>query len=363
MLMQLPLHAVGADAAPVAVDHSREQPIIREERITGTLTSPRAANLSTQVGGLVTDLPVDVGDRVQPGDLLVELDAELAEHALAAARAEAERAGAALAEAQRLLREGQDLIRDNSIAESELNARAAEAEIAAAEQAVAMAEQRQQDARVARHRIQAPFAGVISQRHTELGEWVSPGTPVMELVATEGLRFDFRVPQELFPLVTDDTRIELRLSALPEASFAGEIKAIVPINDPAARTFLLRVQPADGAGHPAMTPGMSVQGTLLLDSGRSGVTVPRDALLRHPDGRTSLWVLDRSGEAHKARERQVSLGLAFGDHVEIRDGLAPGTPVVVEGNEALEPEQTVRVLANVPRGAGEQGPEDAMERD
>lgn len=348
ILLQLPVPPAFGEAAPVAVADSREQPIIRQERITGTLTSPHAANLSTQVAGLITALPVDAGDRVQRGDLLVELDAELAEHRLAAVNAEAERADAAMAEAQRLLREGQDLVKDNSIAKSELEARAAAAEIAAAEQAVAAAERRHQQARVARHRIEAPFAGVISRRHAERGEWVSPGTDVMGLVATEGLRFDFRVPQELYPLVTADTRVELRLTALPDTTFAGEVQAIVPVNDPTARTFLLRVLPADEASHPAMTPGMSVQGTLYLDSGRTNVTVPRDALLRHPDGRVSVWVLDRSGEVPQVQERQVTLGLAFGDRVEIREGLAAGMPVVVEGNEALEPGQTVRVLENAP---------------
>lgn len=322
------------------VADSREQPIVRQERITGTLTSPHAADLSTPIAGLVTALPLDAGDRVRPGDLLVELDAELAEHALAAADAEAERAGAALAEARRLLREGQDLVQNNSIAASEFDARAA------------AAERRHQQARVARHRIEAPFAGVISQRHAELGEWVSPGTDVMGLVATEGLRFDFRVPQELYPLVTADTRVELRLTALPDVRFAGEIQAIVPVKERAARTFLLRVLPVDGKAHPAMTPGMSVQGTLYLDSGRTSVTVPRDALLRHPDGRVSLWVLKRSGEAPQVQEHQVRLGLAFGDHVEIRDGLTAGVPVVIEGNEALEPGQTVRLLED----AGQDGP-------
>lgn len=344
LLQQWGSSAAATDAAPVAIAESREEPVIREERITGTLTSPHAATLSSQVGGMVVALPVEVGDRVDTGDLLVELDAELAEHALAGARAESDRAGAVLAEAQRRLREGQSLVRDNSIAESELETRASEAEIAAAEQAAAAAELRHRQARVARHRIGAPFAGVVSRRSADLGEWIDPGTPVMELVATEGLRFDFRVSQALFPLIEPDTDVTLRFAALPEAAFPGRIRAIVPVSDPSARTFLLRVLPAETRGL-AMTPGMSVSGTLHLDTGRTGVTVSRDALLRHPDGRVTLWVLDRSGEGPRVRERQVQLGLTFGNRVEIRDGLDAGVPVVVEGNEALEQGQAVQVRA------------------
>ena len=328
--------------APVAVAEAESRPILREERLTGTVTSPRTAALSVQVGGMVTRLPVDAGDRVAQGDVVVRLDDELAAHRLAGAAGAARRARAELAEARRRRAEGEALVRDQSIPESELEAREAAVEVAAGDAAAASAEEGRRRALVARHRVTAPFDGVVSRRVTELGEWVSPGSTVVELVATDGLRFDFRAPQALYPSLSQDPRITVYLDALPGARFPGTIRAAVPVSDPSSRTFLLRVVPA-GDAHPAMTPGMSAHAILQLDTGRDGVVVPRDALLRHPDGRISVWELDRSGEPPRVRERRVRLGVSFGGRVEIRQGLQAGATVVVEGNEALQEGQAVRV--------------------
>jgi len=339
----IPAVSVAAqNAAPVAVAPSQSAPIIREERVTGTVTSPRSASLSAQVGGMVARIAVEEGDRVEPGQVLLELDRELAEHALETAEADRARARATLADARRRLDEGQRLVADKSIPRSEYESLGAAVEIAEAELAAATAEARQQAAVLERHQIKAPFAGVVSERRTELGEWVAPGTAVLELVATEGLRFDFRVPQELYPRLDGDAEVVLSLNALPEAQFPGRIAAAVPVSDPAARTFLLRVLPADEA-HPAITPGMSARALLRIDTGREGVVVPRDALLRYPDGRVSVWVLEEVEGATRVSERLVELGLIFGDRVEIREGLEAGATVVVEGNEALQDGQAVRV--------------------
>jgi multidrug efflux pump subunit AcrA (membrane-fusion protein) len=94
-----------------------------------------------------------------------------------------------------------------------------------------------------------------------------------------------------------------------------------------------------------MIPGMSARATLRLGSGREGVVVPRDALLRYPDGRITVWVLEDSGEggAPSVSERRVRTGRAFGGEMEITDGLEPGARVVVRGNEGLREGQRVRV--------------------
>lgn len=334
--------AGAVETAPVAVAASEWVPITREVRLPGTVTSPRAAELSTQVAGQVVKLGADSGDWVERGQVLLGLDTELAGHTLAQRRAELQRAREALVDARRRLEEGRELSRDRNIPESELETREAEVAMAEAEWAAASAEVKYQAAAVERHELRAPFAGVISRREADIGEWVSPGTTVFELVAIDSLRFDFRAAQELFPHVNRGTAVTIRLDALPQLTIDGRISAIVPVSDPGARTFLLRAVP-ESETPPPMTPGMSAHALLAIDTGRSGVVVPRDALLRYPDGRVSVWVLDRSGNPPRVHERQVRLGLTFGERVEIRRGLKAGVPVVVEGNEALEDGQAVHV--------------------
>ena len=74
------------------------------------------------------------------------------------------------------------------------------------------------------------------------------------------------------------------------------------------------------------------------------MTVSRDAILRFPDGRTTVWIVDESGELPVVRERIVRTGVEFGNDVEILDGLSGGVRVVTRGNETLREGQTVRVV-------------------
>ena len=88
---------------------------------------------------------------------------------------------------------------------------------------------------------------------------------------------------------------------------------------------------------------MSASGTLRLGTGEQGVVVSRDALLRHPDGRITVWVAQGQGNDITVTEQQVQTGLSFDGQVVIRSGLAPDMRVVVEGNEALQQGQRVSV--------------------
>ncbi len=89
---------------------------------------------------------------------------------------------------------------------------------------------------------------------------------------------------------------------------------------------------------------MSVRAVLRLGTDREAEVVPRDALIRYPDGRTIVWVARVDGDRYVVSERLVRTGLVFDGSVEILDGLAVGERVVIRGNEALRDGQQVRVI-------------------
>lgn len=331
-----------ADNAPrVDVEVVATAPITEQVQLTGTVTSPRVAQVSPSVEGLVQMVHVDAGDRVDPGASLVDLDSELAELELERTQAATREAREQLADAQRRFDEAKRLEGNQSISQTELLSREAEVQVATAAVARLEAAQRHQAERVARHSLAAPFPGVVSRKLTEAGEWVAPGTPVAELVALDGLRLDFRAPQTYFPRVDTQTPVSVRLDALPERRLDGRITAIIPVSDPEARTFMVRVHLDDD--HVAMTPGMSAHALLDLETGRHSTTVSRDALIRYPDGRVTVWVIEETDGETTVSERQVQTGLAFDGRVEIRSGLDAGERVVVRGNEALQEGQRVRL--------------------
>ncbi len=334
-----------APGIPVAITDVATREISRVVQITGTVTSARDARLSVATGGLVTELHVDAGSRVAEGDLLLTLDPELAQLQWNSALAEVEEARTALADARRRLQEARTLAPQRSIAETVV--RDLEAEVAADEAALHRAEAQAgyRKGILDRHELRAPFPGVINARLTELGEWVDPGQPVLHLVATGALRLDFQVPEDYLADVGPDTVVRFALNAAPDSVHSGRVMAVVPVTDPVARTFLLRVQPLQQ--DPLMRPGMSARAELSLATGRTGLVVPRDAILRFPDGRVVVWVVESTDAGPVAAERVVRTGLAFDGMVEILSGLEGGARVVIKGNEALRNGQRV-----APQGAG-----------
>ena len=342
-LLSLPLPVPAQKAPPVSVARAQTAPIVREVQLTGTVTSPQVAQVSTSVGGLVEEVHIDSGDRVESGAPLVTLDRELEALELKQERAAVAEAEAELADARRRLAEAERLAADRNIPQSEVRSREAEVRIGAAALDRLRARADRQAERVARHAVSAPFAGVVSRKLTAPGEWVDPGTPVAELVAMDGLRLDFPAPQAYYSRIDTDTPVAVSLEALANNPREARVAATIPVSDPQARTFTVRVHLE--RDEVPITPGMSANATLRLATGRQGVVVPRDALIRYPDGRVTVWVAqDGEAEATTVSERQVSIGLTFRGRVEIRSGLEPGTWVVTRGNEALSEGQEVRVV-------------------
>ncbi|TXS96056.1 efflux RND transporter periplasmic adaptor subunit [Parahaliea maris] len=338
------LFAAGARAqsgVPVTVTAVREMPILQQVPLTGTVMAQRSARLSTATSGLVKALQVDAGVQVEAGDVLLELDPELARLQLDSAEARARQADNALADARRRLKEAQELIPQRSIAETVVRDLESEVQQDLAAREQALADAAYQRAVLARHTLKAPFAGVVSAKLTELGEWVTPGQAVFDLVATDSIRMDFPVAEDYLAAIRDGGKVYYSPTASPGQRFIGEVENVVPVTDPGARTFLLRVLPVER--NPLLLPGMSVSAVLQLPTGREGLVVPRDATLRYPDGRTVVWTVTRGGDGAIARENLVQTGLQFDGMVEIRSGLSGGEQVVTQGNEALQMGQSVVV--------------------
>ncbi|MGB5257481.1 MAG: efflux RND transporter periplasmic adaptor subunit [Woeseiaceae bacterium] len=347
LLATMLVSANGAAEVPVQVEPVANRSIVSQINVTGTVTSPRTAVLSTAVAGLVAELTIDEGHRVETGDALLKLDAELAQLALERALAEVLQRETAVEDAKRRFAEAEKVASQRGIARTQVESLRAEVTSDEAALVASRAAAREQRAIVERHTLKAPFAGVISARLAELGEWVNPGDGLLELVATDNLRFDFRVGQQSYSALSPGIPVEITLDAFPGRAIPGHVDTIVPIKNPGSRTFLVRVlaDTVETDDLLRITPGMSARGKLTIDTGRSGVAVSRDAILRFPDGRVTVWIVDSGGDVPVVREQLVRTGSEFKGVVEITSGLADGDVVVVRGNEMLQEGQAVTIVA------------------
>lgn len=340
-------HAQQAPPVMVAVVESAQ--LGDRMRLTGTVTSERTASLSPRVSGLVERVYVDAGDRVKPGKALIQLDATMAKLALERTGAAVQEARAQLSEQQRLFGEAKEMFERGLIPETRMHAAEASQRVAAARVAKLVAERKEQREIVRRHTIVAPFGGVVGSRSTDPGEWVETGTAVLELVDMKRLRLDVQVPQERYEQVRTGSSVKVELDALPGKPLDGKVVARVPVNSQNARTFLVRVAVTDATR--VMTPGMSAQVVFPIGGGTSTVRIPRDAVLRKPDGSTTVWTVS-DDDMPTVTEREVQLGRSLRDWVDVHDGLSAGMRVVVRGNETLAQGQQVRVVATVPSNFG-----------
>ncbi len=332
-------------ATPLVVaDVVKTAAIVEQIPLSGTVASPQLANISGEVSGLVEQVLVDVGSRVSSGDILATLHTDLRELDLKAARAATTRAREELADAKRRLTDARRLAKKQTITENELQSLEAEVKIADASVQRYGAEQALQEARLQRHNIKAPFAGLISKKYVTSGEWVQPGTRIMQLVATDDLHIDLQVPQHVYPRINKSSQIRVHLDAFPSQEWEANIEAVVPFSDDSARTMLVRATLNDSSV--IIAPGMSASATLHLTKNTTGTVVPRDAILRYPDGRITAWVVNGAQDKTIVTERHIKTGLSFNGQVEILDGLQPGERIVVKGNESLKDNQSVRISTN-----------------
>lgn len=332
LLFGLMLSSVSfAQSAPwVELSPVNREPIYTETNLVGTVNSLEDALLSASVAGLIIQVAVNPGDHVTQGDTLIALDDDLARFDLAAAVAAEQEAQATLAEAERLLQEAESVGVGRNIAATEASARRSAVNVARAARSRLTAEQARLNALLARHEINAPFDGVVSARSVNLGEWVTPGDSIARLVNLDELRADFQVPEAFYAAIQDGAFITLRAG---QQDHETTIATMVPISDPSARTFLLRAHVPEAA---SLYPGNAVDAVLRASTGSDGLTVPRDALSRYPDGRVTVWVATPNEDnTYQVTEQRVQLGINFADRVEIIEGLAGDEQVVIRGNESL----------------------------
>ncbi len=335
-----PAHAAEAPARVLTVRAEKAEGILRTLSLTGTVTARREARLSSRATGLVMEMRVEEGHLVEKGDVLMTLDTALAEIRLEEIRAEINRSRIQLKEAKRQEEEVRELAKTGGFPKSEAETRKSSVLVSEATLQQLLVREREQTELIARHRLIAPFGGVISRKLTEEGEWVPTGTPVLELVETEKPRFDLQVPQEFLTRVSDAEKVIVRLDAHPGIPLEAHIATMVPVKDEVSRTFLTRLEFDDE--RPLAAPGMS--GTAEISfrprEGES-VRIPRDAVVRYPDGKIKVWVVSRNGEETLVRSREIETGNALGEFTEVLSGLEGGEQIVLKGNESLREDQAV----------------------
>jgi RND family efflux transporter MFP subunit len=335
--------AVAGDsgATPVTLAEARLVAWNAEVELTGTLAALQRSELSAEVDGRVTALMVDEGAEVAAGDLLLTLDSRLAELDRDIAEARLDEAEARHRDAMRVRDELLRLKQGRHASQTDIESAITQVEIAASTLAAARAEAERAAELVQRHRLTAPFAGVIVTKLIEQGEWLQRDQAAMELMPIDRLRVRAVLSQTDYPRVASGAAASLRFDAFPGEEFTGEVVAKVPAGDPRSRIFPVLIDLANPERR--LAPGMSARVRIAIERRREPVlTVPGDAVVTEVGGTRRVWRVVGDGDSYVAEPVLVELGRASAGQVEVIAGqLSAGDKVVLLGNERLKSGQQV----------------------
>jgi RND family efflux transporter MFP subunit len=331
-------------AAPVTTVAVQSARLASEIKLTGTVQTRRHSVLSAEVAGLVSELLVDEGDIVSVGDPLLRLRTQPAELQLSFEHAGRERAEAGVKLGQLKEQRLGQLLETQAAAQGSYDLVEAELSQAIADRSKAQASIALAEDELQRHLIRAPYSGVISSKQTELGSWVTPGDPLMELDELAVLRITAPLPQRLYNRVSKGSEVILEFVALQGQKIAAEVTRKVSVANPTSRTLPLLIDlknPND-----SLTPGMSVDVTVQLSGGDGEVLlVPADALVRQANGALLLWKVVGKKEQLSVVPIAVKTGRSQGGQVEILEGsVNEGDRVIEQGNERMRPDLPIRII-------------------
>jgi RND family efflux transporter MFP subunit len=293
------------------------------EEASGTVQAERKTIVSARILGVISEVRVRAGDRVEQDDMLVRLDDREARAKMEEASRALQGAEAGARKAQNDYERARKLLETGVVSRSELD----QAEAAFKIQAAA-AEQARQALEAARvnlsyTEVRAPVAGRIVDRFADPGDTATPGKPLLSLYDPSALRIEAAVREALVSRIRVGDRLDVRLGA-EESTLPGTVDEIVPQAEAGSRTFLIKVGLPK---RPEIYTGMF--GRVVIPSGeRERVLVPRTAIESLGQLRFAYAV----GPDREIERRMVTLGPVVGDRIEVLSGLRPGETVILEVN-------------------------------
>lgn len=304
---------------PVQLAPASQEGWTISEDVVGTIRPRLRAVLAAKVPGRVESLPVVPGQLVQKGDLVASLDDHETRARLESARASAEQASRDRDRIRRLVQQGA--------------ATPAEGDAAEARHRVAAAAVAEAETLLGHTRITAPFNGIITRKHVDVGDLASPGRPVVDIEDATHLRMEADVPEALVQGVAVGMKLPVHAATAPGA-LEAIVAEVAPVAESGSRTHVVKL---DLPQRPDLRSGQFAR--LAIPAGSAAILhVPASALILR--GQLEYVMVAEDGVA---RLRLVRSGRRQGGRISITSGLNPGEKVVVAGLDGLRDGQPLEV--------------------
>ncbi|MCG8604718.1 efflux RND transporter periplasmic adaptor subunit [bacterium] len=321
----------------VEVDHVKRMEFHDQITLVSRTKAIRSSQVVATISGQVVEINAEEGKKIRRGAPLVTIAKERFQMALDAKKAEANQARARSVEALRTFNRSKDLYKRQLVPDSKIDTDSSLAIAAEERYRQLMAEHARIAFDLQSCIIKAPFAGYTGRQLVEVGEWVSPGTPVFELVDPSVVKVTVDLPERYFGQLQVGSSVAISLSGDASKILTGKVTGISPRAVESTHTFPVFVTVDNKHGY--LGGGMLVKATLSLKKSFTSFAVSKDAIVRQGLQTFVFTVADG-----KAVRIPVVTSSTSGELIAVEgEGLAEGMPVIVRGNERIFPGSPVRV--------------------
>jgi membrane fusion protein (multidrug efflux system) len=312
-----------ASVTTIVIEKQEWQPRMNS---VGNVRAFRGVDLSTEVGGLVVEVPVKSGMDVKEGSLLIKLNdsADLAQLNSLKAMADLAKVINERDKAQLAIQAISKNVYDTSTAD--MKAKQAQVD--------------QQIALIAKKNLKAPFSGRVGIVTINPGQYINPGDKLLTLQTIDPIFVDFTLPQSSAGIIAVGQTIELQTDAFKEVAFLGKITAVSPKVELNTRNIQIEAQISNP--DKKLLPGMFANVNINLGDKVELLTLPQTAVTYNPYGST-VFIAKKTNRLDKkkvpileAQQVFVTTGATRGDQVAILKGLEPGMTVVTSGQLKLK---------------------------
>ena len=374
--------AVGHKSAPVSIQDVKIEtvkvsPVAEIYEAVGTVRSKTTTVLSSKTMGNILAVHVREGDRVQTGQLLIEIDDRDTQAQLQKAQAGLREVQDALVEIEQNIRAAESgkeaaeagkilalatfnrykaLLEQRSVSQQEFDEAQAKLKVADAEvdragsmlqalsakknQMLARMEQVKADIASAQiyvgyGQITSPMNGIVVSKQAEVGRLAAPGVPLLTLEDPFRYRLEVAVEESMLKKIRVGTPVKISIDALGPKEHPAKVTEVIPISDPASRSFTVKIDLPDGQGRSGSRLALrsGLYGKARFSVGQiQAIQVPQKAIL-HQGQLVGVFVVDSSNAVHL---RLIKTGKPYGDQTEVLSGINDGDRIIVEGMEKVK---------------------------
>jgi len=298
--------------------------------VSGKIQAKNSANLSTRMMGYVNNVPVNVGDKVSKGQLLVAINNTDLQAKRAQVNANITQATAAFNNAKKDYERFQVLFAKNSASQKELDDMTSRFEMAKAGLEAAKQMKNEINAQFAYTNITAPFSGVVTSKYVKKGDMANPGQPLISIESPGDFEVMAMVPETEISDIKKDTKVSVNVKSINQ-TISGQVKEISTSAAQTGGQYLVKI--ALGKTDANILSGMftTVQFPVERKAETAMVLIPKEAIVNN--GQLSgVYTVSQSNTAIL---RWLRLGRTFGDQVEVLSGLNANESYIVSAEGKL----------------------------